>query len=79
MADPFAPAVPDAEVWRLTSSTGKRQAVCLARRHLLGIELVVEVDGEPYYTQVHRDVTSFDDEAEALKARMVGKGWRPNA
>jgi hypothetical protein len=38
----------------MRSPAGKRQAACLARRHPLGIELAVEVDGELYQQGLRR-------------------------
>lgn len=73
--DPYAPTRPAVEVWRLRSSSGRRVAVCWAVPHPLGIELVIAIDGDPYLTHVHRDLITLDEEAQALKARLVGKGW----
>ena len=62
-------------MWTLRSRSGARAATCDVRRHPLGLELMVEIDGDPYFTQVHRDVASLDDEAEALKSRLLSRGW----
>ena len=72
-------AVPptDEQLWRLTK--GRRVVVCWRRRHPLGFELRLELQGDTIRTAVYPTV----DEAQAAEAHMreamVERGWTVGA
>ena len=72
---PDPPPIPAPQrVWTLTKDG--RTATCDAQAHVLGLELVSEVDGEVMRTEVAR--TTHDGQAVADRWRhaFIAKGWR---
>jgi hypothetical protein len=63
----------DERLWALTK--GARSATCVLRRHPLGVELRVDVDGEAQMRQVHRLKADARIHAATLEDRFQEKGW----
>lgn len=77
MADcgPFTqPAAADPLRWTLHKDA--RHATCRVVPHVLGFEVIVEVDHEVMLTQVHRQEADADFHAATLEDQFAEKGWR---
>ncbi len=59
--------------WRLEK--GARRAACRVEPHPLGLELVIEVDGDIVRTEVARTPGAAAARAADLRAAFEGKGW----
>jgi hypothetical protein len=57
----------------LTKDT--RTAVCWQRRHPLGLELRVDVNGDTMRTTVARSGEEADAESSRMRALMIERGW----
>ncbi len=74
-SDPVAS--PDEELWRLVK--GRRVAVCWQRRHPLGFELRLDVNGDTLRTTVERTPEAAREQGAYMREAMTGKGWNPPA
>jgi hypothetical protein len=72
--------MPDAPArLRWTLHKAARHATCKVVPHPLGFEMVVEVDGEPMLTQVHRLEVDADLHAATLEDHFGGRaGHQPH-
>jgi hypothetical protein len=52
-----------------------RTAVCWQRRHPLGLELRVDVNGDTMRTTVARSAEEADTESSRMRALMIERGW----
>jgi len=66
-------APPDEELWRLVK--GRRVAVCWQRRHSLGFEVRLDVNGDTLRTTVERTVEAAHEQSAYMRDAMTGKGW----
>lgn len=74
MVDPqWLGKVPDEGLWELWK--GERRAVCYRALHPLGIELVVEVNGDLRYAKVERTVAAARAEATRMRESLLSRGW----
>ena len=58
------------------ASKGERTATCDAHAHLLGVEVVSEVDGDVRRTEVARTAPAGQAVADAWRHAFIAKGWR---
>ena len=70
-SDPAAP--PDEELWRLVK--GRRVAVCWQRRHPLGFEVRLDLNGDTLRTTVERTVEAAREQSAYMRDAMTAKGW----
>jgi hypothetical protein len=63
--------------WRLEK--GARRAACRVEPHPLGLELVIEVDGEIVRTEVARTAAAAAGRTDELRAAFLERGWRATA
>ena len=62
-------------VWTLTKDG--RTATCDAQAHVLGVELVSEVDGDVRRTEVARTAPAGQAVAETWRQAFIANGWQP--
>jgi len=72
ITDPTPTPAP-VRVWTL--SKGARVATCDAQAHVLGVELVSEVDGDVRRTEVARTADAGQAVAETWRQAFIAKGW----
>jgi len=74
ITDPTPTPAP-VRVWTL--SKGDRTATCDAQAHVIGVELVSEVDGDVRRTEVDRTAPAGQALAETWRQAFMAKGWQP--
>jgi hypothetical protein len=66
------------ESWRLHKSdcTPAKEATCRLQSHVFGWELILEINGSLYASQVCRNSEQVLTTQEQWKKAMLEKGWR---
>jgi hypothetical protein len=74
MVDPrWLGKIPDEHLWELRK--GDRRAVLRRALHPLGIELILDVNGDLRYAKVERTVEDARGEAERMRESLIARGW----
>ena len=65
------------ESWRLHKSgcAPAKEAICRLQSHVFGLELILEINGSLYASQVCRNSEQALRTSEQWKKAMVSKGW----
>ena len=66
---------PPADERRWTLTKDGRTAVCWQRRHPLGLELRVDVNGDTVRTTVARSSHEAETQITRMRALMIERGW----